>query len=415
MEICDWVVQAFPYAVVHRLVENVSSMDSQSTSSRDAISERFGAEPYLLCPHRFCDIRRPRYYWVDWPLVDLPNCGKIQHQGYTELVLVGTSPAESRWLQEGAYRLPEHTNIPFFTFVRAIPRKRPPLDPKGWADCDEAALARWRLDSYRYAPYQYLDQNLVKDGKGLRTLRPAEREARMGYPLGFTAMVKENLLRPHYGCSKDDIRCSLIGNSFCCPVLAWLISHLFVHVDLCERVAHIEECWGVIPETVAAQLGDDLGIDLSLGRRALEVEAVAQLHRNAIFKGSDVRVATSTLVRPDLWPRASIQPHYWTWRIILGYRQDGDHINGLELRAHLTALKWRLRQTSEIGARFVHLLDSQVCISVLCKGRSSSRRLHHVLKRVNALMVASDCLGAYCYIRSEFNPADKPSRWFAKH
>ena len=81
---------------------------------------------------------------------------------------------------------------------------------------------------------------------------------------------------------------------------------------------------------------------------------------------------------------------------------------------HLT-LRWRCRTTQRLGSRFFHLLDSQVAIAVLCKGRSSSWKMNQVLRRISALTLAAGLIPAYGYFMSQWNPSDGPSRlWEAR-
>ena len=142
-------------------------------------------------------------------------------------------------------------------------------------------------------------------------------------------------------------------------------------------------------------------------------EMTRQFYRTASYRGSDVRLATGVLQSPDLWPRRTVDPSWWKWRVVLAYRCCGSHINVLEMRAAVAALRWRCRSRGQLRVRFGHLLDSQVCISVITKGRSSSQQLRFELRRFNALMLASSNQGAYVYVRTDLNPADAPSRWVA--
>ena len=144
----------------------------------------------------------------------------------------------------------------------------------------------------------------------------------------------------------------------------------------------------------------------------MNVEAVRHLFRNAVFKGSDVRLATSTLMDPRGWPRQGIEARRWIWKPVLAYPRSGRHINVLELGAVLSAIKWRMRGLAGVRAKFAHLCDSQVSIAVLVKGRSSSHQLSQTLKMINSLVLASSCCPMYVYVRTGDNPADAPSRWF---
>lgn len=82
----------------------------------------------------------------------------------------------------------------------------------------------------------------------------------------------------------------------------------------------------------------------------------------------------------------------------------------LEMRAVLTALRWRLSKKGWLNTRFVHLVDSQVCLHSLARGRSSSRKLRRTLLRVNSLLLASGSHAVWAYIHTDDNPADAPSR-----
>ena len=137
--------------------------------------------------------------------------------------------------------------------------------------------------------------------------------------------------------------------------------------------------------------------------------------RRAEYRGSDVRLDTGMLLHPERAPRFSVNPHLWHWKPVMAWRwQHCCHINVLELEACLKTLRWRLRSKEFFQVRFLHLLDSQVCLAVLVKGRSSSRRLNTILQKISALLLAGDLFGLYAYIKSEFNPDDAPSRLYGE-
>lgn len=96
------------------------------------------------------------------------------------------------------------------------------------------------------------------------------------------------------------------------------------------------------------------------------------------------------------------------------WKLQSEHINVLQTCAYLLSFRWRLRRASSIGTRYVHLVDSMVTMNAMAKGRSSSQRLRKVLLRINALDLAGRLAPALAYVRSHRNPADKPSRAFAK-
>ena len=132
-------------------------------------------------------------------------------------------------------------------------------------------------------------------------------------------------------------------------------------------------------------------------------------------KGTDVRLDTGVPFRPKAWPRSGVPARLWAWRIVHGYpwreSEAPPHINVLELLAYYNSLKWRARSTARHGTRFLALLDSQVVASIAARGRSSSRRLAPVLRRLNALCLAAGLYPIVAYVDTDDNPADVPSRW----
>ena len=134
------------------------------------------------------------------------------------------------------------------------------------------------------------------------------------------------------------------------------------------------------------------------------------------FRGSDVRLDLQVVYRPDAVVRTTVglvggfgrrpSPNY-------KWRRD-EHINLLELRAILTSLEWRARSASFHSCRFLHLSDSQICLAVLTKGHSSSRKINHILRKISALCLALNLFPLWAWIASRLNPADGPSRRFEK-
>ena len=132
------------------------------------------------------------------------------------------------------------------------------------------------------------------------------------------------------------------------------------------------------------------------------------------LRGSDVRLCSGDLVRPHHVSRQSSEPHLWRWRTTMSWawKRSDAHINELESLAVLMELRRRSRSTRNFDCTYLHLVDSQVAIGVFSKRRSSSRLLQRVLRRANALCLASGLHPVYVYVRSELNPADRPSRRF---
>jgi hypothetical protein len=122
-------------------------------------------------------------------------------------------------------------------------------------------------------------------------------------------------------------------------------------------------------------------------------------------------------VRAAAMSQAALEPEAGTppavcndlrWSTIVSRRwMDLEHINVLELRAVPTALRWALSRPVCI---ILLLCDSQVVVSCLSKGRSSSPPLLRLLRLLSALQLASGSRLRSLWICSETNPADDASR-----
>ena len=68
------------------------------------------------------------------------------------------------------------------------------------------------------------------------------------------------------------------------------------------------------------------------------------------------------------------------------------------------------RSAARHGHRFCSLLDAQAVLGAVSKGRSSAGTLRREICRIGALSAACDLVMRYCYVPSESNPVDAPSR-----
>ena len=139
---------------------------------------------------------------------------------------------------------------------------------------------------------------------------------------------------------------------------------------------------------------------------------VLGLLRRADHRVTDVRIDLQEPFRPDAWPRTPICPRRWHWQVILKFpwKRWGAHINELELRALFTLLRSLARSSGNIGMRFAVLVDSLVALGFAAKGRSCSRLLNSIFRRLNAHVLASGFYVFFGYVASDANPADEPSR-----
>lgn len=145
----------------------------------------------------------------------------------------------------------------------------------------------------------------------------------------------------------------------------------------------------------------------------LEKKHLRWLLTQVCLRGSDIKLMTTK----EDGSRNCMAPYpayKWDWSTKLSYpwTSKGQHINVLEVSAFLTEYRRRVRSSDALGTRFFNVTDSQVTFHCLTKGRSSSPRLNRLLRRVNALILVSECLPLHLWTISKWKYADKPSRRF---
>ena len=211
----------------------------------DVQSRKIGFYPSFVEAGDILWCRRPRLWWLrGLPL--LPGCdltigskveksasahhetlSKVQH-----VKLTCEKPALATVLDSGCRKLVDDAE-PFFTFTRPQSRSSPPPDPAGMSTCSQKVLGRWKGDSYRLAPYQYQDANMVRSSTGVRRLNSKEQLRMMGFSNRHLEL-KQKLT--------EDQRQQLIGNSWPVPVVARLLAALVLDANevgtrnLCEEL-----------------------------------------------------------------------------------------------------------------------------------------------------------------------------------
>ena len=421
------------------LFENVASMDA---ADRDIVSHYLGVRPIVACAAGLSHVRRRRYLWASWKMFEWPGVTLKEKPEAWALSFSATLPQSQLWTCPG-WQLngPEDIKLP--TFMRSIPKRSETYLPSGIESTPSDARKRWARDEWRYPPYQYKKEFCLRRTRNtgeLRLVNSEERETLMFLGRGSTRFALNPTKAKQDPVGLEDIRCSLIGNSFHAGVVAMVLSVLFEKKGLLRVKPSAQDMvhrQGLYPGEVYAP-GLICGLDrppsfhrldgqrrgicmpsFQAARQAgsrensteLERKTLIALLRSSDYRGSDIRMDTGELVRPNQWPRRSIDPAKWSWYPIMSHPyRDSEHINVLEVRAAYLMLRWRSRTAVRIKTRFFHLLDSQVALAVLCKGRSSSRQMNRILKRIGALTVAAGFLPSWGYCMSQWNPSDKGSR-----
>ena len=137
---------------------------------------------------------------------------------------------------------------------------------------------------------------------------------------------------------------------------------------------------------------------------------VQQFLRKVEFRGSDIRMDTSTIFKPSGVPRSAIDPSKRHWHECRSFRRRrSEHINILEFKATLHAIQWRARRGGFHSFRTMLLIDNQSILAVIAKGRSSSRHVNRLLRRLAALCCTLNIYLLVAYVDTSDNPADQGS------
>ncbi len=255
--------------------------------------------------------------------------------------------------------------------------------------------------------------NLIRRADGsfsLPTVR--ERERLHDYETDHTLPAVKSSAAKHQPNLAFAVRASIIGDTYQCMSVSVLLSHL----------AHD---WGYLsrpvrPSEIRSRLADHLRIvDVNRVRGGstdeLACSPAEQLVRRTMARctgrGSDVRRVTGDLLSPQKISRQSLDGRFWRWKTVIANNwKFQSHMNVLELEAIALELQRRVRDPRNHCCKYLHLVDSQVALACMSKRRGTSRVLQRVLRRANALSLASGTIPVFCFIRSEHNPADAPSR-----
>jgi hypothetical protein len=129
------------------LCENVASMDSAAV---DEINQILNMIPIRVCSRGVARCRRPRLYWISWPVTETTGVSLQEGTRYHTAQIVGERIPSKLWLQKGwSLTSPSQT---FLTFTRATPEYRPRHKRMGLDRVGDEDLLRWADEHYRFAP-----------------------------------------------------------------------------------------------------------------------------------------------------------------------------------------------------------------------------------------------------------------------
>ena len=408
IEMCEHVFG--PGVPVEYVIENVFSMD---VSARNEISMRLDVKPLKLDPADCSPISRPRLAWVSKPMqltegVEFWDCGD-----FTQVYMCGDFPPVDGWIEEGWEQV--SPGIVYPTFMKSIPRLRPPPNPAGLRRCDISTVGRWRSDSFRFPPYQYSYPYLLRRERSLRYLNVTERELLMGMGYQITAFCFSASAIKSHPTAYWDKRYSLLGDGFSMLSFGWIAAQLcrgWVS-PVCPQ--QIMDRFGLAPgatlrKTLPCPLQRRLGYGQpSRGQRPNVL--VGHISRHVAQNGSDVSISLGIPFSSKGGNHVSLRADWWSWKMLFTSKwRFRNHINSLEMRMVVQAAKWRSRNPDNFSKRWLHLADSMVCNYILSKGRTSSHMLQPLVRQHAAILLALNSVEIHGHVDSSENPTDKASR-----
>ena len=412
VDLIEWCEHVFaPRVPVEFVIENVFSMD---VSARQQISLRLAIKPLKLDPADCTPMSRPRLAWISKPVEVTPGVTFTDWGDFVEVTMDAIFPGADTWMEKGFH--PTTQGVTYPTFMKAIVRRRPPPSPAGIRRCDDSTLSRWQSDSYRFPPYQYRYEYLLRRDDGfLRYLNVPEREALMGAGFGATMFCKSASDIKSHPADYWDKRYSLLGDGFSMLSFGWIASQMASTFAPTMTPQQLIDRFGLAPGaslhplyrcTLQARLA--YGEDLHVENRE---QLVSHISRHVAHNGSDVCVALGIPFSSKQGNHSSLRALWWFWKILYSAKwKFPTHINALEMRMVVQAVRWRSRFRKFCNCRWLHLADSMVCNYILSKGRTSSRLLQPLVRQHAALLLALNSVELHGHVDSSENPTDAPSR-----
>ncbi len=412
--------EAFPHAVVEEAEENVASMSLEDLTD---VSDFMGVRPYCFDSGDLRPQRRRRFFWASWGVQAREEVRLVEKDHYTRVELLPASrPPLASYLDEG-WAPHELFDGVCPTLTRpcavAVPRFHTPGDNTA----STKTLAAWRADQHRRPPINYEDRfKLVRTRGGQERYRnTGELERLAGFDREYTLPLWKTSLRKQNPEGFRDARESGLGNAYDPDIVAFLLAELAWSHGLLRAPLSVEQLVHrrvrLLPTPGTSLLAE---VDEASGRPAgpLGIETMTSwILAQQSARGGEVRNLKAAPHAKGRWQE--VNARWFRWRTVLSVPWKWpEAINVAEARAHDLAVRLRARVRGLQRQRFVHLMDSQVNLACVAKGRTGSYRIRHVQRRAAATLLATGLHEVVAYVRSDRNPADRASRdhrrW-AKH
>eukprot|EP00438_Fugacium_kawagutii_P024289 Skav230446 [mRNA] locus=scaffold3496:112156:119103:- [translate_table: standard] len=342
----------FPWAQVHFVMESVASMSDEDCA---VMSQEVELLPWEIDALGFALCRRPRLYWTSWELeadAETDLVAPEEQWGQRGQCVCHNVVSPTAFLEEGWTLAGD--SLPTFTTAR--PSEVPGRKPAGLHKLTATEKERWTADAHRFPPYQYAQrQGLLNKHGDWRLPNVSEREAMMGFPIGYTKLCWPKALQR--GWDYENQRMTLLGNSWQVGVVTWLISQLGARLGLCDKL---------LPSQVVGKLTPGIGSQLQSLLLRPPLQPQRSRPRNSPWEGVLVKqlLGVASIRGEDLMLqgvsepsvkfhrlRQSIPGRLWRWRDIASWQWSAgsEHINILEMRAILTSIKWRIQKAVSPG------------------------------------------------------------------
>ena len=324
----DLVKRKFYWAQVQLIMESVASMDDKE---RKVMSSAVELTPWKVDAIGLRLCRRPRLYWVTWELQEQEGvCLEEADEDWDYGLVSLTSKVETQNFLEPGWKLAGDA-LPTFTTAR--PSEYPGRKPAGLEGLTQVEKSRWEHDFHRFPPYQYAQKcGLVNRKQEWRTPSVNERELCMGFPLNYTRMCVPKQEQKGWEC--ENIRLSLLGNSWRVGVIVWMLGQLCHPLGLCpelcpQRVVEILTP-GFSSRLQSLLLRPPLGASRAKVQQDPQGILVKKLLGIASIKGEDLLRQPSTEHSVKFHRlRASIPASLWKWKDLTGWAWKGSRTHKL--------------------------------------------------------------------------------------
>ncbi len=360
---------SFPLAAVEEMEVYFASM---SNECRDVMSKQAGYSPVEIQVADPVEQRRRRYFWCSWKvrartgvvLEEQPGVTRVRLRPHARL-------ATSAWIQPGWRTARDHVSFP--TLMHPCPVRTPRWRMPGVDEASQFALDQWRRNRHRRPPVHYERKvMLVHEKTGKRRYKDTgENEVLHGFERGHTLPAytsKERRLDP---VGAVDARGRLLGNCYHPFAVAFLVGELAAELELVREGVDIDELAQarirLVPTANASVLSNaDQRADGHPHELGLQDMARYLLLQQSA-RGGEIRNLAGVPHRACKWSEVPAQWFQWSTALSVPWRQRA-HINICEAMARHLSLRQRGRQASLHHQRFLHLLESQVCLNAASKG-----------------------------------------------